>query len=172
MKILMKILKAIDGVIAKGELWLVIGLFLIMMTMAFFQVILRNFFGISFVWADDLLRHLVLWVGFLGGSLATREDRHINIDALSKVIPDHVKPYVNIVLHMAGAIICILVSIAAFKFIQFEFELGEEITSCRTPVWIFQLVILTTFAFSAYRFLIKALDTTILLVKGAPEEAV
>ena len=163
---ILKILKAIDGIIAKGELGLVIGLFLFMMFVAFFQVILRNFFGISFVWADDLLRHLVLWVGFLGGSLATREDRHINIDALSKIIPNWVKPYVNFIINTAGAIICAFVAIAAYKFISFELDMGEVVTSCRIPVWVFLLVILTTFCFSTYRFFIKALDILFAGFKG------
>ena len=59
---------------------------LFMVVLAFLQVLLRNIFDQSFLWGDPLLRHLVLWVGFIGASLATREEKHINIDVLGRAL--------------------------------------------------------------------------------------
>ncbi|MCK7524997.1 MAG: TRAP transporter small permease [Ignavibacteriales bacterium] len=62
-----------------------------MVLLAFAQVILRNVFGTGLVWGDTIVRHMVLWAGFVGGALASYEGRHISIDALTKFFPPRVK---------------------------------------------------------------------------------
>ncbi|MDE2237792.1 MAG: TRAP transporter small permease subunit, partial [Elusimicrobia bacterium] len=47
-----------------------------MSSLAFLQVLRRELFGSGALWADPLLRSLVLWVGFLGAALAAAEDKH------------------------------------------------------------------------------------------------
>ena len=83
----MKILTAINSWIAKIEGVLIVIVVSIMVLLAFFQVAMRNLFDQGLLWGDIFLRHLVLWVGFLGASLATREEKHINIDVFSRFIP-------------------------------------------------------------------------------------
>jgi energy-coupling factor transporter transmembrane protein EcfT len=69
----MKILTAINAWIAKIETIIIVIVLAIMILLAFFQVVMRNIFDQGLLWGDIFLRHLVLWVGFLGASLATRE---------------------------------------------------------------------------------------------------
>ena len=52
--------------------------------LAFLQIFLRNVFTTGLAWGDLVLRNLVLWIGFIGATLATREGKHINIDILSR----------------------------------------------------------------------------------------
>ena len=54
-----------------------------MIVLAATQIMLRNFFDSGFVWIDPLLRVLVLWLGLIGATVATRNNRHIRIDLLS-----------------------------------------------------------------------------------------
>ncbi|MBI5631647.1 MAG: TRAP transporter small permease subunit [Elusimicrobia bacterium] len=44
--------------------------------LSFLQVLMRQLFASGLLWADTLVRHLVLWVGFLGAALATAEGKH------------------------------------------------------------------------------------------------
>jgi len=55
-----------------------------MLVMALAQIVLRNFFDTGLLWAEPFLRILVLWVAMLGGMVATREGRHIAIDAAAR----------------------------------------------------------------------------------------
>jgi TRAP-type C4-dicarboxylate transport system permease small subunit len=55
----MKILKAVDSVFNKIEGALLVFLLLVMLFMAFGQVVLRNIASGGLVWGDILLRHLV-----------------------------------------------------------------------------------------------------------------
>ena len=55
-----------------------------MIVLAGTQILLRNLFDSGFVWIDPLLRVMVLWLGLLGATVATRQDKHIRIDLLSR----------------------------------------------------------------------------------------
>ena len=69
-------------------------LFLLMSTLVLLsvaQIALRNAFGITFLWSEPLVRHLVLWCGFLGALIATRLDKHIRIDAVLLLLPGRVR---------------------------------------------------------------------------------
>ena len=73
------------GRLEKAIMVLFLGL---MIVTAFAQIALRNFVGIGLPWSEPLVRYLVLWVGFIGASLAAREGRHITIEVIK--LPENV----------------------------------------------------------------------------------
>ncbi len=48
----------------------------------FVNVVLRYTTGDSIVWAEEVARHLMIWVTFLGAGLVLRFGGHVAIDAL------------------------------------------------------------------------------------------
>jgi TRAP-type C4-dicarboxylate transport system permease small subunit len=58
-----------------------------MISLAFAQIVLRNGFDGGIVWADSLLRIMVLWIALIGAVVASRDQRHINIDLISRFLP-------------------------------------------------------------------------------------
>ena len=76
----MRILKFIDRALDVAAGWLIVGFLGVMIVMAFSQVVLRNFFHTSIEWGDVFLRHMVLWIGFLGAVIAAGERRHLKIE--------------------------------------------------------------------------------------------
>lgn len=50
----------------------------------------------GFGWSQTLALALIIWVGMLGGSMATREGRHIAVDAVKRVVPDRFKRHFEI----------------------------------------------------------------------------
>ena len=63
----------LDRLIGHIEKLLLSVLLASMIAVAFLQIVLRNFFDTGLPWGDSLVRYLVLWVGFIGAALATRE---------------------------------------------------------------------------------------------------
>lgn len=55
------------------------------------QILLRNVFESGIVWADPLLRALVLWIGLAGAVVATRLDKHISINVLYRYLAPRMK---------------------------------------------------------------------------------
>ena len=114
-------LKGVDRHIQRCEVVLCVAALGLMILLAFGQVFLRQFRGVDLLlftvphpvsWFDNVARHLVIWVGVLGGSLATAEGRHISIEALPKILERQTGPRKRI------QQLCLMVSIEAAKMIQ------------------------------------------------------
>lgn len=161
----MKILKLIDSGCAKLENGLLIFLLSIMILLAFFQIPLSRFFPIE--GADTLLRHLVLWVGFLGATLATREGRHINIDVISRYLKGRLKHVSNLLTSLFSAVICAILTHASIRVIQDARDFGETITIFfEIQTWLLLLIFVFGFGIMTFRFFLKALENLLQLVQG------
>ena len=164
----MKIINFINNILAKLETIFLIIVLLSMILVAFLQVILRNFFSTSILWGDTFSRHLVLWVGFLGASLATYEGRHITIDIFSRLLSPTFKRVVAILVNIFSATVCFFLMKAAINFISIEkreFDrlknLGVTNLIAGIPEWIYSLIIAIAFGIMTLRFLIHALENIV-----------
>jgi len=163
----MKILKAIDSAFNKIEGAVLILLLLVMLVMAFGQVVLRNFFSGGIVWGDILLRHLVLWIGFLGAALATSGERHLNIDALTRYLPDRIKGAVAAIANVFAACVCFLLFRGSLTFIEFEIA-NKNTVFGDIPSWYAQIIIPVGFGLLTFHFIVRAiLDASKALQKGS-----
>jgi C4-dicarboxylate transporter DctQ subunit len=110
----------VDAIIDRVEQTLVSILLSVMILIAFLQIILRNLFATGFTWGDPLVRNLVLWVGFIGAAIATREGKHISIDVVSQWVPSRGKIVLEVIIQLSSFIICGLLTFAAVKFVRKE----------------------------------------------------
>ena len=150
--------KRLDEIIARVEKYLVVLLLSLMMVLAFMQIVLRNFFETGLSWGDVLVRYLVLWVAFIGAALATKEDRHINMELFSRWVSDKGKAYLKGLSHLCSIFICSLLTYAALKFIYFEAQMGST-TILGTPIWIPELIIPIAFGLMTFRFALRLMST-------------
>jgi len=95
-----------------------------MISLAFTQVVLRNFFNTGISWGDAVVRHLVLWVGFIGASVATKEHGHLAMDLMSRFMPEKFKKISSIFIHITSAVVCAFLTHASYKFVLGEKEAG------------------------------------------------
>jgi len=153
----MGFIKKIDGFLAKTETAVIILILSIMVLLAFSQVILRNFFDYGILWADVFLRQMVLWVAFLGASIAVRDKKHISIDVLPLILPKQWKKPLRTLTDFAAGIISGFLAFAAWKFIQFEME-SEAVLVLDIPVWAFQTILPFSFGLISIRFILNAID--------------
>ncbi|MBR6353142.1 MAG: TRAP transporter small permease [Oscillospiraceae bacterium] len=56
------------------------------MWLTFFMVFFRYVLNNSIVWAEEVLRYLMIWVVLVGAGLTTREDQHVCMDGLQSVL--------------------------------------------------------------------------------------
>jgi len=157
----MKILKAIETLLARLESGVLIFLLTIMIVMAFLQVILRDFFKTGILWGDIFTRNLVLWVGFLGAALATKEGRHFNIDIVTKRLSPMARKIFGIITNLFAAIVCYFLMQAATTFLRDELQAGTALFTIEQkeiPAWYFELIIPIGFGLIMIHFLLKALE--------------
>lgn len=159
----------LNDVLEYIESFLIFLFIFLMVLVAFGQVVLRMIFHIGFTWADDLLRHLVLWSGFVGASIATRHNRHINIDVLSRFLEARVKKFSDSVILLFSAIISTFLGIAGVEFVKMEREFQEMSVTLHLPLWILQLVIPVSFFIIALRFFVNSIGSFWEGVKGGAD---
>lgn len=80
------------------------------------QIGARNFFDTGLPAAATLVRHLVLYVLFLGAVLAVEQQRHIKIDALAAWLPETWNRHLARPLNLLAAVVCALFTRAAVRF--------------------------------------------------------
>jgi C4-dicarboxylate transporter, DctQ subunit len=165
----MKYINLCNKLIAKIESVFLITLLTTMILIAFLQVILRNFFSTSILWGDIFLRHLVLWVGFLGAALATKESKHINIDALSRILSPGLKKVIGFITNLFAAFVCFFLTKASLTFVSFEKE-SQSTLFANIPTWIFQTIIIFGFGIMMFRFLIHSIENLISLKQTKQKE--
>lgn len=128
-----------------------------MIVFSFGQVILRNVFHEGVLWADLFLRQAVLWVGFLGASLAAREGHHISISILPTLVPKPWKRVLGAVINLCAGVISAILAVAAWGFVQTEME-ARSTLFLGIPTWTFQTVLPYSLGIITIRFLLQALD--------------
>ncbi|MBW2184088.1 MAG: TRAP transporter small permease [Deltaproteobacteria bacterium] len=124
-----------------------------MIILACVQIFLRFFFSGGFVWADSLLRYMVLWAGLFGAAVATKNCKHINIDIISHLLPDRFKPMLQVLLNLFSAGVCSALTYAAITFVRDEATYGGR-GLLNIPSWGLNLVFPLAFGIISLRFII------------------
>ena len=140
-----------------------------MILLACVQIFLRTFFASGILWADPLLRYLVVWAGLFGAAVATKQTNHISIDIVSHWLPERFQPGLRFLLNLFSAGVCILLTYAAVKFVRDEALYGGrgvvEIAS-----WQLNIVYPLTFALIAGRFLLLAGKDLVYIIRPKPTD--
>ena len=139
----------------RAEDALLVLLLTAMIVLASTQILLRNLLDSGFVWIDPLLRVLVLWLGLIGATVATRNNRHIRIDLLSKLFSRNTHRLIQSIIGQVSAWTCLVVAWYGFKWIQMDYVDG--LTSfAGVPAWLLEVIIPVTFALIGLRYLIMS----------------
>ena len=121
---------------------------------AFAQIILRNLLSVTFLWTDPLVRHLVLWSGFVGAMIATRQDKHIRIDALLRFLSPPWRDLVQASTSLFSALVCFLLTWVSLRFLGDEMGLNTR-AFLHIPTWELQLIFPLSFGAMTLRFLFQ-----------------
>lgn len=131
------------------------------------QIFLRTFFASGILWADQFLRHLVIWAGLFGAAAATKQARHISIDIVSHWLPERFLPGLRILLNLFSAGVCTFLTYAAVRFVRDEALYGGK-GVLDIASWQLNIVFPLAFAIIAGRFLLLAVKDLIDIVRPQP----
>lgn len=121
-------LKKLDEGLARGEGAIAAVVLLSMIVVASVQALFRNLTYLelswandalsSIDWADQFLKRGTLWLAFLGASLATRDERHIAIDVLPKLLSDRGKLLIKGLVGISAGVIAFYLARAFWGAVQ------------------------------------------------------
>lgn len=152
----------IDEIVGSVE-QILLGILLgAMIFVAFIQIILRNVLSTGLAFGDELVRNLVLWTGFIGAAVATREGKHISIDVLSRWIPPKRKIGIDIIANGFSLSVCALLTFAALKFVGNEIQM-KSILFLNVPSVASEIILPLTLGVMTFRFCLRFLKNILLI---------
>jgi TRAP-type C4-dicarboxylate transport system permease small subunit len=77
----------IERLFVQSNRWLLIALLTAMVVVVFANVCMRYLLGASVIWSEEVSRHLMIWLTFVGSGLALRTGAQIGIDSLQDALP-------------------------------------------------------------------------------------
>lgn len=126
-----------------------------MIGLATTQIVLRNIFESGLVWADPLLRIMVLWLAVVGGLAASRDQRHISIDVLTRFLKPRNAAVAAVTVSLVVALVCAMVSASSFVMVKEAYDY-KDVGLLGLPAWVFQAILPVGFALMAWRYLCHA----------------
>ncbi len=160
-----RILKALDKAAFKLETFLVTACLGAMILIVLIQIFMRNAFDSGFLVGDSLVKHLVLWVTFIGAGLASKNKSHIKINVADNVLPEKAKPVVEAIVGLFFAAVCGILAHASYNFVVMEYESETTFGITEIPVWILEAIIPVGFAIIALRFIFGAVWSVVDMMK-------
>lgn len=155
-----------------GRLWENAALVILLGSMVLLgvgQILLREVFETGIFWADELIKLIVLWLAMIGSIAATRDNRHIRIDALSHLLPDNAVTAVRVLVDVFAGVVCAVIAWQSWRYLQVEIEF-EDTVLIDTPAWLAHSVLPLAFALVSFRFGVAALSDLHTAISGSAAE--
>ena len=160
MKAFIQKLQRSDAILSTIENAFIIIILFATMFISVTQIVLRNGFSSGLSWADPALKMLVLYITIVGSIIATRENKHLSIDVLSKFLPEHLNHLVQKSTNIFAAFICLLMSYYSLKLLQISKQF-EDVAFNGIPLWVLQIILPVGFLLMAMRFIINNFNKNI-----------
>ncbi len=109
----------------------------------------------DYIWSQELSLILLAWVAFIGGSMATRAGRHIQVDALSRVLPKKLQPWSRALGLTITCLFTAYLTYLAYEHVfgpMGDYNSGELRPATRMPAWTIILSAVVAFGLMTIRF--------------------
>ncbi|MDY6933173.1 MAG: TRAP transporter small permease subunit [Spirochaetota bacterium] len=138
----------------------------LMVILVLIQLVLRNVFHTGIIGGDSIVKHLLLWIVFVGAGLAAKEGSHIRIDVALKILPEKWRQLVETTVTIFSVLICCVIVYASCYFVYMEYEGQERLPFYDIPLWIIEMIIPIGYSVIALRFAASGLSNIIKLSKA------
>jgi TRAP-type C4-dicarboxylate transport system permease small subunit len=92
-----------------------VGMVGIMTVIIILQVFMRYLFLYSLSWSEEVARYLMIWVCFLGASLALKHGFHIGVEFIVNRFPEKVRNWVTLTARMGMILFLVYFTIGGFR---------------------------------------------------------
>ena len=134
-------LKRIDYIIEKIEDVLSTVLFLSMVGIVCWGVICRYVLKIPFLQGEELARYLMIYVVYIGTSIAVKSKSHIGVEVFVDMLPDRIKKYVKIATEILCALIFMLLFGLSLQMLKHLVETMQMTTTTHIPTHVIFLCV-------------------------------
>lgn len=132
----MNILSRIDKYFSLGERLFLGGTILFTSLLLLVNVVMRYIFHNAIYWAEELVRYLMVWLIFLGGSQVAKHEGHIAVDVVLRTLKPGVRKIADCALDLICMAFCLI--LLHFSYIQTErvFMSAQVSPAMEMPMWL------------------------------------
>src|SRR3954466_2520935 len=138
-----------ERLVRLGEESLAATALVVMVLLPLAEILVRAAFVTGIPGAGPLVQHLTLWVGFVGASLAARDDRLLSI-ATGTLLPAGARRWTALTVAIVGVAVTTALCWGAVTLVRTQREMGS-IIALQIPVWALQIVMPVALASIACR---------------------
>lgn len=139
-------------VVDKAESLVLCLLLTAMIVLACMQILLRTFWGGGLLWADPLIRYLVLWCGLIGALAATGQGKHIALDLIGSALSPKLEAWMTLVTLLFCTLAAGGLTWAGWRFLAGEIHFGGT-GPLALPLWFWNGIFPLAFGLIALKYL-------------------
>ena len=139
-------------------------LFAALMLLAVVQIVMRIFFSSGFVWTDELVKLIVLWITLVASIAASRSDRHLRIDIVSNFVPERYARAPRMIVDGFAAFICAVLAWQSYRYLELSIEF-EDTVLIDVPAWVAYSILPFAFSVMSYRFFVSSVTQAARLLR-------
>jgi C4-dicarboxylate transporter DctQ subunit len=118
----------------------------------FANVVARYVFNLGLPWAEELVRYQIVWMVFIGASVAARQGIHIGVDLLSKCASPGLAKILTLTINAIAVVFCAVLVFYGAELTMQAKEFGQITAALEVPAWTVQLAIPVGSALMGIRF--------------------
>lgn len=149
----MKILNRVEEVF--------ISITLVFATVLVFVNVVMRFFGFGLTWSEELIRYLIIWMTFIGLSVAVREGSHMTIEMLPDYLKGKKKYLLTLSIYTIGIVFSIMLTWFGIQFVNFSYGTGQLSSALNISFYMVYIVL----PISGLLILIRYIDRLIHLIR-------
>lgn len=142
----------LDNIFNKAEEYFCGAALFSTLVVLFINVVLRYIFQSSTTWAEELIRYLMVWTAFIGGSICVRKGIHVGIDFFLQFMGDKGKLQLARVINFICGIFSLLMTYYGWELVKFNMQSGQVTPALGIPMFIPYLAAPLGFLLMGIRF--------------------
>lgn len=117
-----------------------LALLLVAMTLVvFLQVFFRYVVNAPLSWPEETARIMIVWLSFVGGYMAMREDKHLGFGLLVEKLPAHLQEMVRVLARAFVVVFLLVVVWQGYRFARDNVEIPMPYTDISTGLWVYSV---------------------------------
>lgn len=148
-------LRTLDLWVYGGEKAVLCVVLAAMIAIVFTDFALRETGNQGLAWAKAAATYAMVWVGFLGASLATRERKHLKVDASEKLVPLRFRPHARVFVGAVAGGFCFTLAWLGWDLVAQSMRQGTGSPVMNVKLWVVQAAIPCSAVLMGMRFLLR-----------------
>jgi len=113
---------------------LIASLMMAAIVINFANVIARHVFSAPFIWAEEILIYIIVWMVFFGGAVVSWDGRQLRMDLLSSSLQGVPGKIVNGIAILILCILCVFMIIHSSEVIRTFVDTGQTSIATEVPM--------------------------------------